>query len=402
MTIKKRPNISRNVIKKEIVKSNNLIEGSYKLTTSENRLIDLALSKLEVIMLDKDLSAEDVKQRINHSEFELLYVYVTDYKKEYGIKNNTIYTELAKTANRLFNRTIQYYENNVLIKKRWVITCKFDEEKNAVAIQFHPDLIGDLLVFKSDFTTFDFDVKKYIRSYYSCRIYELLKQYQSFGQRIFEVEQLRFLLGIKDTEYPLYANFKQRILKTAVTQISKVTDLYLELDDSSYKINKKVEKVKFRMVAQPVNYQGKEKVKVNDKPKIASKESEFHIVQDFKELIGLTISPMQIHKLVEKVSIAIKKYKLDTTYKQYIKEKKIAVDEYAKKHDIRSYLGVMTKAIEENWTLTYKKTVGCFNNFEQREYDYDNLEKKLLGWADDENIVYEELASDIDIDPYNE
>jgi len=398
VTVKKRPNIPRKIIKREIVKSNNLIEGSYKLTTSENRLIDLALSKLEVIMLDKDLSAEDVKQRINHSDFELLYVYVTDYKREYGIKNNTIYTELVETANRLFNRTIQYYENNVLIKKRWVITCKFDEEKNAVAIQFHPDLIGDLLVFKSDFTTFDFDVKKYIRSYYSCRIYELLKQYQSFGQRIFEVEQLRFLLGIEDTEYPLYANFKQRILKNAVTQISKVTDLYLELDDSSYKINKKVEKVKFRMIAQPVNYQGKEKV--NDKPKIASKESEFHIVQDFKELIGLTISPMQIHKLVEKVSIAIKKYKLDTTYKQYIKEKKIAVDEYAKKHDIRSYLGVMTKAIEENWTLTYKKTVGYFNNFEQREYDYDNLEKKLLGWADDENIAYEELASDIDIDPH--
>ena len=397
MTIKKRPNISRNVIKKEIVKSNNLIEGSYKLTTSENRLIDLALSKLEVIMLDKDLSAEDVKQRINHSEFELLYVYVTDYKKEYGIKNNTIYTELAKTANRLFNRTIQYYENNVLIKKRWVITCKFDEEKNAVAIQFHPDLIGDLLVFKSDFTTFDFDVKKYIRSYYSCRIYELLKQYQSFGQRIFEVEQLRFLLGIKDTEYPLYANFKQRILKTAVTQISKVTDLYLELDDSSYKLNKKVEKVKFKMVAQPVNYQGKENV--NDKPKIASKESEFHIVQDFKELIGLTISPLQIHKFIEKVAIAIKKYKLDTTYKQYIKEKKIVVDEYAKNHDIRSYLGVIIKAIDENWTLTYKKTVGCFNNFEQRDYDYDNLEKKLLGCADNENIATEEVASDIDIDP---
>lgn len=397
MTIKKRPNISRNVIKKEIVKSNNLIEGSYKLTTSENRLLDLALSKLEVIMLDKDLSAEDVKQRINHSEFELLYVYVTDYKKEYGIKNNTIYTELAKTANRLFNRTIQYYENNVLIKKRWVITCKFDEEKNAVAIQFHPDLIGDLLVFKSDFTTFDFDVKKYIRSYYSCRIYELLKQYQSFGQRIFEVEQLRFLLGIKDTEYPLYANFKQRILKTAVTQISKVTDLYLELDDSSYKLNKKVEKVKFKMVAQPVNYQGKENV--NDKPKIASKESEFHIVQDFKELIGLTISPLQIHKFIEKVAIAIKKYKLDTTYKQYIKEKKIVVDEYAKNHDIRSYLGVIIKAIDENWTLTYKKTVGCFNNFEQRDYDYDNLEKKLLGCADNENIATEEVASDIDIDP---
>ena len=160
----------KEIIKREIVKSNNLIEGSYKLTTSENRLIDLALSNLEVVMLDKNLSAEDVKSLIKQKDFELLYVYVSDYKKEYNIKNNTIYSELVETANRLYNRNITYLENNDLVKKRWVITCKIAEDRSAVAIQFHPDLISDLLVFKSDYTRFDFDVKKYIRSYYACRI----------------------------------------------------------------------------------------------------------------------------------------------------------------------------------------------------------------------------------------
>ena len=74
------------IIKREIVKSNNLIEGSYKLTTSENRLIDLALSNLEVVMLDKNLSAEDVKSLIKQKDFELLYVYVSDYKKSIILK----------------------------------------------------------------------------------------------------------------------------------------------------------------------------------------------------------------------------------------------------------------------------------------------------------------------------
>ena len=287
-----------------------------------------------------------------------------------------------------------------MIKKRWVITCKIAEDRNAVALQFHPDLISDLLVFKSDYTRFDFDVKKYIRSYYACRIYELLKQYQVFGQRVFEVEQLRFLLGIEDTEYPQYSNFKQRILKPAVMQINKVTDLYIELDDSLYKVNKKVEKVKFKMVKQSVKFQGREKMSLLDNhDTVPSENSEYNVVKEFRELLGVTISPKQIDKLVEKTSISIKKNQLKVSIRQYIKEKKLVIDEYGKKNEIKSYLGAMMRAIEGNWTLTYKETKGSFNDYEQRNYDFDDLEKKLLGWDDNvgsgsQSNSFDEVASD--------
>ena len=33
-----------------------------------------------------------------------------------------------------------------------------------------------------------------------------------------------------------------------------------------------------------------------------------------------------------------------------------------------------------------KKEVSSFANFTQRKYDYDKLEKQLLGWVDDEEI----------------
>lgn len=51
----------------------------------------------------------------------------------------------------------------------------------------------------------------------------------------------------------------------------------------------------------------------------------------------------------------------------------------------------MNKKAKENRTKqtkdkaenkTYGKNESIFNNFEQREYDYDNLEKKLLGWKE--------------------
>ncbi|WP_278247672.1 MULTISPECIES: hypothetical protein [unclassified Clostridium] len=39
----------------------------------------------------------------------------------------------------------------------------------------------------------------------------------------------------------------------------------------------------------------------------------------------------------------------------------------------------MMQAIKEDWTINGISN-RTFNNFEGREYDYEDLEKKLLGW----------------------
>ena len=53
---------------------------------------------------------------------------------------------------------------------------------------------------------------------------------------------------------------------------------------------------------------------------------------------------------------------------------------------IRSKVGALLTAIKENWKPVKAEdtiTNTNFNNFEAREYDYDDLEKKLLGWDND-------------------
>lgn len=381
---RKKPHIE----KRQIIKSNNLIESSYKLTISENRLIDLALTKLEVEMLDKDLSAEDVKKLIKTQSFDEIEINVLDYKNEYGIKNNSIYTDLSSSANRLYNRSIIYFESNDLVTKRWVITCKYKEDNCAVAIQFHPDLIPDLMVFKGCYTKFDFDVKKYIKSFYTCKIYELLKQYEAYGQRTFYVDQLRFLLGIEDNEYPEYANLKQKVIKPSVKQISDITDLYCEFEEIKNK--RKVEKIKFRFVCQPVNFQHKEQLSfLSDEVAMGSQHDEYNIVKEFREILGITISPRQIDKIVGLASESIKKYNLNMTIKQYIKQKKIVVDEYGKKTKIESYLGILIKAIQGNWTMTVKEPIeDSFNSYQQRQYNYGKLEDALRNGLNDNNKDY--------------
>lgn len=46
-------------------------------------------------------------------------------------------------------------------------------------------------------------------------------------------------------------------------------------------------------------------------------------------------------------------------------------------------IGALVQAIKENWVSSKSKNNIGFNNFEPREYDYDSLERKLLGWDND-------------------
>lgn len=83
------------------------------------------------------------------------------------------------------------------------------------------------------------------------------------------------------------------------------------------------------------------------------------------------------------------------TIKKYCIENKIVIDVVVEKLEIinhmkktRNKVGALLTAIKEDWKPSKSQSnyisVPGFNNFEAREYDYDSLEKKLLGWDKDE------------------
>ena len=179
----------------EIYKSNKLIESSYRLTTAQNRLLYMGMSKLKRSILDRNMNIEQVQNAIKQANFDLIYIDVVDYKKKFNIKANNLYAELAKIATELYEQEIIYFdEKDNITRMRWVITCKYDNDQKGIAIQFHPDLIKDLLIFKNKFTKMLFDNFLNIKGKYSFRIYELCKQYLKIGFRDFYIEDLRFKL----------------------------------------------------------------------------------------------------------------------------------------------------------------------------------------------------------------
>jgi len=80
---------------------------------------------------------------------------------------------------------------------------------------------------------------------------------------------------------------------------------------------------------------------------------------------------------------AIRKYCIENNVVVNVVVEKIEIINHMKK--IRNKVGALLTAIKEDWKPSKEanNTISKFNNFEGREYDYDSLEKKLLGWDDE-------------------
>jgi plasmid replication initiation protein len=374
--------------KKQIIKSNNLIESSYKLSVQEQRLIYLASTKLKTIMIAKDLNVEQVKSLIKSKDFDLIEINAKDFKSEFGLSTGRIYRELIDASDRLFNRRIIYMDDEGRItKKRWVITCTYDLNNGRVLLQFHPDLITDLLIFKSKFTILELENSKAIKTTYAFRFYELLKQYSNIGYRTFELDNLRFVLGLEDNEYPKYCNLKQRVISPVVKELNDSSDIYVELEET--KLARKVIKIKFYIRTKSVvNKKSIKQLSIFDEVCI---DNDDNMISKVRDIIGNEFSPQQITEIIDVAYNTIENDQLDIDILDYVKNKKSVVDVYAKKHNIDNKFSVIKSAIINNWNVTKSvvnnKNRSKFNDYEQRKYDgsngaltIDDLEKKLLGW----------------------
>ncbi len=100
-----------------------------------------------------------------------------------------------------------------------------------------------LLRLKERFTTYKLNNVMKLRSIYSIRIYELLKQYQSIGKRTITIESLRKMLGIEPDEYKTYNNLKRKVIMVAHKEVNEKTDICF--DYKEIKLSRKVNEIEF-------------------------------------------------------------------------------------------------------------------------------------------------------------
>jgi plasmid replication initiation protein len=194
-----------------VIKSNYLVEASYKLTTQEQRIILLVASMIKP----------------NDEDFQTYCIEIKNFMKLVGVSGHSKYEEIKEITKKLRERTliIKNLIENTVTQVGWVSSFKYFNREGYIQIRLDPELKPYFLKLKRHFTQYQLQNVIRLKSAYSIRLYELFKQYEKIGERYFELSDLKKILGIGADKYRLYGDFKRKILNRAKKELSKQTDL---------------------------------------------------------------------------------------------------------------------------------------------------------------------------------
>lgn len=201
-----------------VVKDTALINASYNLELVEQRLILIAI--VEAREKGKGINADDP-----------LTIHASTYIKTFNVEKHSAYTSLKAACKSLFSRQFSYEEINengnvTQYTSRWVSKIGYTNNEATVQIIFAPDVVPLITRLEKHFTSYEIEQVAQLHSKYSTRLYELLIAWRSVGKTpVIEIETLRKQLGILDSEYKIFSNFKLRVLDPAIKQINEHTDI---------------------------------------------------------------------------------------------------------------------------------------------------------------------------------
>ena len=195
--------------KNHVVKSNQVIEASYQLSAVEQRIV---LAAISCIPKNQPIT-DDELYPVSIGELQLL-----------GVHEKTAYRDLKEGINRLYERSINLSIDEKSIKMRWVQEIQFLDSQSVIGIRFSKPILPFISNLSREFTKYALSDIAGINSAYAIRIYELLVQYRQIGKREISVDNLRTMLEL-GKKYPLFADFKKRVIDTAVDQINEYSPL---------------------------------------------------------------------------------------------------------------------------------------------------------------------------------
>ena len=346
-----------------MVKSNYIIESSYKLNLQEQRLIYILTTKIN-------------KDDIQFTPYKFTQTEVNSIL----LKHKISFNDLKQHINSLRNKELVIVKEESTLETKWLSSAEYFKD-GSIELCFDDKLKPYLLQLKERFTKVSMDMAITFNSNYSCRIYELLKQYEVIGGRSLSIEKLRTMFRIEPHEYARYNDFKRKVLLQAQKEINlKNTDISFSFEE--IKTGRKVTSIKFKIKTNKVKNQAIDEISATSVVKFTKKEQNY-FKRDIKEVQVIfreNISEKDAESLLNSAKGNVNMIK----------------DKYAipRKSDVENIVGWVLKAIKEDYKVPKGKTnVGGFNDFEQRKYNFDNLEENLLGKNNDDKTTEEDNMS---------
>ena len=205
-----------------VVKDNALINASYNLEVTEQRLILLSI-----------ISARETGQGITADS--KLEIHASDYAKQFNVSIDAAYKALKEAVNNLFERQFSFQEETKkgigIVRSRWVSRIKYIDTSAILEITFAPDVVPLITRLEQHFTTYQIQQVTKLTGKYVIRLYEILIAWRDVGKvPLIELADFRRKIGVEDNEYTAMNNFKNRVLEPAIKQINEHTDITVKYE----------------------------------------------------------------------------------------------------------------------------------------------------------------------------
>ena len=168
-----------------VTQANKLAEASYTMSLEEKRVVLLMVSLV----------------RKEDKDFQTYRIPIADIRDYLGLSTKKLYDDIKRVADALMSRVLHIpEEEGGWLKVGWVASARYvpkgakGAEVACLDLCFSPEMKPYLLELKSHFTNFMLQNVAGLRSFYSIRLYELLKSRRRLGTTTLGVEALRHIL----------------------------------------------------------------------------------------------------------------------------------------------------------------------------------------------------------------
>ena len=204
----------------KIVFANKLLHAGYSLDINEQRLINLALSKVN-------------SKKPNPGK---IVIYPTEYAKCFGLSKHSVYEQLSSAAESLRDKSVTILDDSgTSLSIPWVSNARYEKVKNQgsfITLEFSKDIEPYIFNIEGDFTELFFHNIVKLNSLASFRLYALLnrvRNYHNYKRRgavvvNFQLPEMKQKLFLSES-YGAWRDFKARVLIPAIEKINAHTDI---------------------------------------------------------------------------------------------------------------------------------------------------------------------------------
>ena len=207
----------------------------------------MATLKKNYLIKKRNILNEIRANNMNLTELRFFSIYLSKIHKDNPQETRIVrfpledFRAIMELSSRLNIKHIQSVTNSLLCKvvnvpnERGGYTgfqlfkkCVVDIDEYGqwyMEINAHDDALPLMFDFKNQYFSYPLYNVLRLKSINQHRMYELLKQYQTVGVRIFSVEDLKEYLGIGKDEYPRFGDFKSHVLNICQKALYEHTDI---------------------------------------------------------------------------------------------------------------------------------------------------------------------------------